>query len=220
MKLSMKWIYRPNKVVVIGFIVVSVMACYAMQTLIKREFLSKISESIGYDKHNQAYYKGLLVSVANDNTGEINAFVLNPFVNWQPPLILFAVLICIGGGLIFIKSKLMLLVQDKTESGRKIKELEGDIERKKSDIYDLRTKMQNETTLADNLRTERNKFRESYDAISSQNAALKKQYDAALQMKDREHEAETGKMQQFFARELFNAKNPPNGPAQTDDNSI
>ncbi|MDD5673647.1 MAG: hypothetical protein PHC61_05770 [Chitinivibrionales bacterium] len=205
---------------VIGFIVVSLMVCYAAQALIKREFLSKISESIGYDKHNQAYYKGLLVSVANDNTGEINAFVLNPFANWQPLLILFAVLIGIGGGLIFIKSKQMLLERDKAESGRKIKELESTIERKKSDIYELETKMKNATTLADNFRTERNKYRESYDAISSQNAALKKQYDAALQMKDREHEAETGKMQQFFARELFNAKNPPPSGGPTDDNSI
>ncbi|MDD5672561.1 MAG: hypothetical protein PHC61_00235 [Chitinivibrionales bacterium] len=217
----MEGIYKPSKTVIIGFIVLSLLACYSAQILIKRDILSVISSCLLFDKHNQVYYQGVIFAIVNDKTSGISAFLLNPLVNWKPPVIIFVILIGIGAGIIFIRSKIIGLERDKADCGKKIKDLEDDIRWKNRKISELQTDVQNTSAENDKFRRTLAQYRESHDAMTQQNAAIKAECEAALKKKDQEHEKITGDMKKFFANELYNAKNPPAaGPVQTDDNSI
>jgi hypothetical protein len=221
-KLSvMEGIYKPNKVVVISFIIISLIICYASQTFLKREFLSGVSENVVTDKQNKVKFYGIIFSVVNKNSDETNEYLLNPFVNWKAPAILFVIFMSIGAGLIVIKSKQIQLERDKADCGKKIKDLEDDIRWKNRKISELQTDVQNTSAENDKFRRALAQYRESHDAMTQQNAAIKAECEAALKKKDQEHEKITGDMKKFFANELYNAKNPPAaGPVQTDDNSI
>ena len=188
MKLSVAgWIYKPSRAVVIWFIIISLVICYASQTFLKREFLSAVSENIKVNKQNKVDFYGVVFSVVNKNTNEINTFLYNPLVNWKVPGILFLVFIVIGAGIIFTKSKMIGLERDKAECGKKIKDLEDDIRWKNRKISELQTDVQNTSAENDKFRRTLAQYREAHEAMKQENATIKEQCRAELEKKDQEH---------------------------------
>ena len=221
MKLNMAWIYKPDRVVVIGFIILSLGVGYVAQMLIKQDFVSGISPCVVFDKNNnKVYFQGVLLSVVNDKTKETRSWILNPLENWKILVLLFGIFLGIGAMMIFFKSRLMLLDRDKTGVSQKIKDFEETIHRKNTYIGEMETTERNKAAETDNLKKTLAQYKASYDLISRENTAMKEQSQAVLAKKDQEHVAEKAVMKVAFAETILTMKNQWNASLKSDTNSI
>lgn len=220
MKLNMGWTYRPDRVVVIGFIILSLVAGYVAQMLIKQDFLSGISSCFVVDKSNKVYFQGIVSSMVNDKTKETRSWILNPLENWKILVLLFGIFLGIGAMMIFFKSRLILLDRDKTGVSQKIKDFEETIHRKNTYIGEMETMERNKATETDNLKKTLAQYKASYDLISRENTAMKEQSQAVLAKKDQEHVAEKAVMKVAFAETILMMKNQWNASLKSDTNSI
>jgi hypothetical protein len=220
-KLNMAWIYKPDRVVVIGFIILSLGVGYVAQMGIKQDFVSSISSCVGFDKNNnKVYFQGVLLSVVNDKTKETQAWILNPLENWKIPVVIFGILLGIGAMIIFFKSRLMLLERDKAEFDRKIKDFEETIQSKNAYLREMDVTERNKAAETDNLKKTLAQYKASYDLISRENTAMKEQSQAVLAKKDQEHVAEKAVMKVAFAETILTMKNQWNASLKSDANSI
>lgn len=221
MKLNMAWIYKPDRIVVIGFIILSLGAGYVGQMLIKQDFVSGISSCVVFDKNNnKVYFQGVLLSVVNDKTKETRSWILNPLENWKIPVVIFGIFLGIGAMIIFFKSRLMLLERDKAEFDRKIKDFEETIQRKNAYLGEMDVTERNKAAETDNLKKTLAQYKASYDLISRENATMKEQSQAVLAKKDQEHVAEKAVMKVAFAETILAMKNQWNASLKSDANSI
>jgi hypothetical protein len=219
-KLNMAWIYKPDRVVVIGFIILSLGVGYVAQMGIKQDFVSGISSCFVVDKSNKVYFQGIVSSVVNDKTKETRSWILNPLENWKIPVVIFVILLGIGAMIIFFKSRLMLLERDKAEFDRKIKDFEETIQSKNAYLREMDVTERNKAAETDNLKKTLAQYKASYDLISRENATMKEQGQAVLAKKDQEHVAEKAVMKVAFAETILTMKNQWNASLKSDTNSI
>jgi hypothetical protein len=215
-----KWTYKPGRVAVIGFFVLSLVAGYAAQVLIKQEFLSGISSCVVFDKNNKVYFDGVLLSVVNKSAKETRSWILNPLENWEMPVLLFGVFIAIGAIIIFYKSRLLLLEYDKAEFNQMVKGFEETIQRKNAYLGEMDATARSRSAETDNLKKTLAQYKASYDSMSRENTAMKEQSQAVLAKKDQEHVAEKAVMKVAFAETILTMKNQWNASLKSDTNSI
>jgi hypothetical protein len=216
----MAWTYKPGRVTVIVFVVLSLVAGYAAQVLIKQEFLSGISSCVVFDKNNKVYFEGVLLSVVNDKNKETQGWILNPLESWKIPVLLFGVFIAIGAIIIFYKSRLMLLEREKAEHDREIADFREIMRRKDSQIAEQSNELRFKSAEVEKQRSSHAQYKASYEAMSLENTTMKEQCNAALVKKDREFAAKAEDMCRKFAATILTMGEKWNVSSESDENTI